>query len=193
MCLCFKATTVSWLATVPGISSHPCNSPNTSLRGEGGFWKHRDIPTSSFHARASTSHSNGLICAANTSSSTRGTLGMLQGDISELCRLSSDWICLCADGQGKDTDLQSEQTGHSEGRAPGNGKNNGKESGRRVALITVTYGLYNRLPFASQWSKALCRCYKSQTIPFLKINPLCCMGIILLSGGAEPRDALQPA
>lgn len=117
---------------------------------------------------------------------------MLQGDVSELCRLTSDWICLCADGQGRDTDRQSEQTGHSEGRAAGNGKNNGKESGRRVALITVKYGLYNHLPFAFQWSKALCRCYKCQTIQFLKINPLSCMGIILLSGGAEPHDAHQP-
>lgn len=116
---------------------------------------------------------------------------MLQGDVSELCRLSSDWICLCADGQGNGADRQSEETGHSEGRAPGNGKNYGEESGRRVALMTVTYGLYNHLTFAFQWSKALCRCYKCQTIPFLKINPLSCMGIILLSGGAEPRDTHQ--
>lgn len=55
---------------------------------------------------------------------------MAQGDVSELCGMSSDWISPCAESEGNGADLQSEPAGYSKGRAPGNGKNNGKESGK---------------------------------------------------------------
>lgn len=55
---------------------------------------------------------------------------MVQGDVSELCGMSSDWISPCAEGEGNRADFQSESAGYSKGRASGNTKNNGEESGK---------------------------------------------------------------